>query len=140
MGRRKLREYAFYIIFSLPFTKYSAEEALEHIRSVVDKEEFSSEDMEYLQQTVLGVESHLEEIDAVISTYSRGYKIDRISRAALAAMRLSIYEILFDKNVPQNVSLNEAIEMIKQYDTEESKKFSNGILGSFVRGRESENK
>ncbi len=137
MGRRKLREYAFYIIFSLPFTKYSAAEALENIHSVVDKEEFTPEDLEYIQKTVLGVEENLEAIDSVISSYSKGYTIERISRAALAAMRLSIYEILFAKNVPQNVSINEAIEMIKQFDTEESKKFSNGILGSFVRGKES---
>ena len=51
-------------------------------------------------------------------------------------MRLSIYEILFQKDVPENVSINEAVEIIKQFDSEESKKFSNGILGSFVRGRE----
>ncbi len=137
MGRRKLREYAFYIIFSLPFTKYSAAEALKNIHSVIDKEEFSPEDMEYLEQTVLGVEANLEQIDSVISGYSKGYKIERMSRAALAAMRLSIYEILFAKNVPENVSINEAIEMIKHFDTEEAKKFSNGILGSFVRSKES---
>ena len=82
------------------------------------------------------MEENLEKIDSIIETYSKGYRLERISRAALAAMRLSIYEILFQKDVPENVSINEAVEIIKQFDSEESKKFSNGILGSFVRGRE----
>ena len=136
MGRRKLREYAFYIVFSLPFTKYTAKEALENINSVIDKDELDPENQKYLEQTVLGVEEHLEQIDSIIETYSKGYRLQRISRAALAAMRLSIYEILFQKDVPENVSINEAVEIIKQFDSEESKKFSNGILGSFVRGKE----
>ncbi|MBU5449689.1 transcription antitermination factor NusB [Acetivibrio sp. MSJd-27] len=136
MGRRKLREYAFYIIFSLPFTKYTAKEALNNINSVIDKDELEPENLKYIEQTVLGVEENLEKIDSIIETYSKGYRLERISRAALAAMRLSIYEILFQKDVPENVSINEAVEIIKQFDSEESKKFSNGILGSFVRGRE----
>lgn len=136
MGRRKLREYAFYIIFSLPFTKYTAKEALNNINSVIDKDELDSESLRYIEQTVLGVEENLEKIDAIIESYAKGYRLERISRAALAAMRLSIYEILFQEDVPENVSINEAVEMIKQFDSEESKKFSNGILGSFVRGRE----
>lgn len=136
MGRRKLREYAFYIIFSLPFTKYTAKEALNNINSVIDKDELDPESLKYIEQTVLGVEENLEKIDAIIESYAKGYRLERISRAALAAMRLSIYEILFQEDVPENVSINEAVEMIKQFDSEESKKFSNGILGSFVRGRE----
>lgn len=136
MGRRKLREYAFYIIFSLPFTKYTAKEALENIHSVIDKEELEPENFQYIEQTVLGVEENLEKIDAIIATYAKGYRLERISRTALAAMRLSIYEILFQKDIPENVSINEAVEIIKQFDSEESKKFSNGILGSFVRSKE----
>ncbi len=133
MSRRKLREYAFYIIFSLPFTKYTASEALENINSVIDHEELTGEELAYIEKTVLGVEVNMEKIDSVIEGYAKGYRLERISRAALAAMRLSVYEILYSPDVPKNVSINEAIEIIKQFDSEESKKFSNGILGSFAR-------
>jgi N utilization substance protein B len=81
----------------------------------------------------MGINKNIEKIDDVIKTYSKDYDISRISKVALAALRVSIYEILFRDDIPNKVSVNEAVEIVKMYDDEKTKKFVNGILGNFIK-------
>ena len=79
---------------------------------------------------VEGVVSHIEEIDALIAAYAKGWSTDRISVVCMAAMRLAAYEMKYMESIPLNVSVNEAITITKEYDGEESVAFVNGVLGN----------
>ena len=87
----------------------------------------------YIITLVNGVAEHREELDALISRYSHGWKIGRISKTALSVLRCAIYEILYMPDIPAAASINEAVELDKGYDEPETVSFVNGILGSIVR-------
>lgn len=76
-----------------------------------------------------------EELDALIEQFSHGWKLSRISRTALAVLRVALYEILYMPDIPAAASINEAVELAKGYDEPETVRFINGILGSFMRSR-----
>lgn len=94
------------------------------------------EQREYICRLVRGVQEHREELDGYITRYSRGWKLSRISRTALAVLRCALYEILYMPDVPDAVCINEAVELAKSYDEPETVRFINGILGSFMRQRQ----
>ena len=73
-----------------------------------------------------------DEIDAKISEVSKGWTIDRIGKAELAILRLAVYEILFDDDIPASVAINEAVELAKRFGQESSYSFVNGILANFA--------
>ena len=82
-----------------------------------------------------GVRDHREELDDLIEQFSHGWKLSRISRTALAVLRVALYEILYMPDIPAAASINEAVELAKGYDEPETVRFINGILGSFMRSR-----
>ena len=75
----------------------------------------------------------MEEIDGLISENTVGWKIERISKTALAVLRLSIFEIKYMDDIPLSVSINEAVEICKKYATGEDASFVNGILSSIAK-------
>ena len=89
----------------------------------------------YINDLVTGVRDHCEELDALIEQFSHGWKLTRISRTALAVLRVALYEILYMPDIPAAASINEAVELAKGYDEPETVRFINGILGSFMRSR-----
>ena len=138
MKRQKLRRYAFLILFGMSVSKDSPEEAMKNYLDsfkddyLEEDGEFKGKDLEFVRNTVCGVYEHQKEIDEVINSYSKGYEISRISRVALAALRISMFEIMFCEDIPDSVSVNEAIETVKAYEDEKTKKFVNGILGAYL--------
>ena len=74
-------------------------------------------------------------VDDLIEQFSHGWKLSRISRTALAVLRVALYEILYMPDIPAAASINEAVELAKGYDEPETVRFINGILGSFMRSR-----
>lgn len=90
---------------------------------------------DYISALVTGVRDRREELDALIEQFSHGWKLSRISRTALAVLRVALYEILYMPDIPAAASINEAIELAKGYDEPETVRFINGILGSFMRSR-----
>lgn len=85
-------------------------------------------DMEYLGNVLSGVESHKEQIDKIIEKYLVKWKLPRISKINLSILRLATYEILFIDNIPNNVSIFEAVDMTKKYSDDISGGFINGVL------------
>ena len=75
------------------------------------------------------------ELDAIIVRYAAGWALERMANADRNLLRLALYEILYRPEIPQSVSINEAVELAKEYSTADSAKFINGILGSFARER-----
>jgi N utilization substance protein B len=90
---------------------------------------------DYIRAVVEGVEARREELDDSIQRFSKGWKVARISKTALAVLRVALFEILYVEDVPENVAISEAVELAKDYDVPETVSFINGVLGSFVRAR-----
>ena len=128
MNRKEEREQAFIMVFEKMFREESVEEIFE---CAVEARDYS--DNPYVKEVSIGVYEHLEEIDDYISKNSKGWSIARISKVGLACMRIAIYEMLYKKEIPVSVSINEAIELIKTYATEKDSAFANGILGTIAR-------
>ena len=114
MTRKQAREEAFILIFEKVFNDCSIEEILEVATEVRDLEPD-----DYINKVFIGVYDNLEEIDSVISENAVGWKIGRISKTALAILRLAIFEIKFMEDIPPSVSINEAVELAKKYATTE---------------------
>ena len=143
MSRKAAREVAVHIVYDYGFNNEIGEESLQHFLS----DEFAesiSEDIEiysqvgkgqheYISAIVCGVADKREEIDELIKKYSVGWSIKRISRIAMAIMRVAIYESKYVEDVSEKIAINEAVEIAKKYYTAETVAFINGILGSVVR-------
>ena len=76
--------------------------------------------------------AHIEELDAAINEASKGWKTTRMGKVDLTLIRLAVYEIRFEEEIPVKVSINEAIELAKKYGTDDSPAFVNGILAKFA--------
>lgn len=145
MKRQDLRRYAFLITFGRSLSFDTPEEALNnYLKSFKDDYEkengkFSEKDLEFVKDIIFGINKNIDVIDETISKYSKDYDISRISKVALAALRVSIYEILYRDDIPNKVSVNEAVEIVKLYDEEKTKGFVNGVLGNLVNGKQEEN-
>lgn len=87
----------------------------------------------YIRDLTGNVERHFDALNAYIETYSRGWKLERISKVAATILRCAMAEILYIDSVPTSVTVNEAVELAKGYEEPETVAFINGILGSFVR-------
>ncbi|MBR7146642.1 MAG: transcription antitermination factor NusB [Oscillospiraceae bacterium] len=144
MVRNTAREIAVHLAYELSFTDRSVEELLEERLSGESFEALAAEDelyaeapnakqKEYIQAVVSGISVHAPELDEFIAKYAKGWSFERIPLVASAVMRVAMYEILYRSDIPNSVSINEAVEIAKKYETEETVKFINGILGSFVR-------
>lgn len=95
-------------------------------------EELSEKDQEYMSRKYRHVLEKLDEIDALLNETSNGWKTKRMSRVDLTALRLAVYELKYDKDVPTGVAINEAVELAKRFGGETSGSFVNGILGKIA--------
>lgn len=135
MTRREIRDSAFKLIFETLLRDDSIEELYETAEEV---DEIIVNDS--VRELVDGVISHADELDAVISKYSKTRAISRISRLNIAILRLALYEALYDEKTPVNAAISEAIILSKAYTFKEDTSFINGVLGAFSRELEGENK
>jgi len=90
--------------------------------------------MDYIIRLASLVEDYRIQIDRYIEKYSKGWKIGRISKTAVAVMRCAICEVLYMDDIPNATAINEAVELSKGYDEPETVSFINGVLGGFMRG------
>ena len=131
MTRRQAREQACILLFEKSFnTESSVEELLE-----LAKELAMFEDDEFSSKLIHTACDNIEQIDEYISNNSKGWKINRISKVALAVIRLALAEILYIDDIPDGVTVNEAVELAKKYSTPEDASFINGLLGTVVRAK-----
>jgi N utilization substance protein B len=130
--RREARELAMKILYQVEVGQRPLDEVLEITLEAVPVPE---EERGYLEGVVRGVLEHREELDRIIAGLASGWKLERIANVDRNVLRLALYEIEHRPEIPTSVSVNEAVEVAKKYSTEDSGKFVNGILGSYVRGR-----
>ena len=128
MTRKQAREEAFILVFEKLFSQSEPDEILDlacEVRDLIPDD--------YIKSVFLGVYSKVDEIDEIISTNAIGWKIERISKTALAVLRLAIFEIKYLDEIPVSVSINEAVELCKKYATKEDASFVNGILSTVAK-------
>ena len=90
---------------------------------------------EFAQELVLGVSTHLEELDALIGEYAQDWTVERMAAVDRNILRLAVYELLHRPDVPPSAAINEAVVAAKELSTEDSGRFVNGILGRIARDR-----
>jgi N utilization substance protein B len=90
-------------------------------------------DKEFTEKIINGVVKNLKELDGYIKKYAPEWPIEQITTVDRNILRIGIYELVFDKDVPAKVAINEAIEVAKTFGGESSGKFINGVLGSIYR-------
>ena len=125
-GRRVSREMALKALFQIDLVSTNLEDALKY---TFENVELSDEVKEFSLILVRGVMSNLSEIDKVINNYTNNWSLERITNIDRSILRMAIYEILYLKNIPKSVSINEAVELAKKYGTKSSFSFVNGVLG-----------
>ncbi len=142
MTRREEREAVFKTIFQLPF--FGGEDIPEIDEDIdlgmdirIDEEgnspDLTEENKAYINAEVQGIRDNIESIDEKIESNSNGWKVSRIGKAELAILRVAVYEILFDKDIPDKVAANEAVELAKKYTGDKSPAFINGILSGVMK-------
>lgn len=103
------------------------------IRRHLEKHEFEENNLTFIHKLIEGLKKHLEEIDQVITISAPEWPIPQIAQVDLAILRLAIFELLFDDEVPPKAAINEAVELAKAFGGENSSKFVNGVLGTVFR-------
>lgn len=128
MKRNEMREQGFFLIFENLFTPNNDMDELislysENVEPVCD----------YAKEIFSGVNEKKDELDKLITAYSKSWKISRLPKVTLALLYLSLYEMKYVDSVPVNVAINEAVELAKKYAGTADASFINGILGSVAR-------
>lgn len=132
MNRSQEREQAFIILFEKAFNPDIPEEEL---ISMAEESEFIQA-TPFTKQLIRNSVENSRKIDEEIEKHSVGWSLSRMTRVSLAILRLSVGEILFAEDIPDSVSINEAVELAKKYAGKKDSSFINGVLGSVVRSKE----
>ncbi|MCI3920187.1 transcription antitermination factor NusB [Paenibacillus sp. TRM 82003] len=140
MKRRSARIVAVQCLYQMemnqvpPFEALQAamEEALSDNESGTDVTDADAL-LQYVKDLLGELVPRIPAIDGMLTTYLKGYQVDRLSRVDREVLRLAVYEMVYSEDVPPKVAINEAIEVAKHFGTEESGKFVNGVLGKMVK-------
>ena len=131
MTRRELREQIFKLLFGVEF--HDRQELPEQIAVYEETEEpWDAKDGAYISGKCEDIVAHLAEIDEAIDAVAEGWKTGRMGKVDLTLIRLAVYEMKYDEDVPVGVAINEAVELAKKYGTDESPSFINGVLAKLV--------
>ena len=131
MTRRELREHIFLMLFRKDF--YEANELKEQIELyIADLKEPTVEEYAYLTGRVNAVMDKLGEIDQALSEAASGWKLNRMGKVDLTILRLAVFEMRYDDDIPVKVAINEAVELAKIFGGDDSPSFVNGILAKLA--------
>lgn len=132
MNRKQERKEALYLIFEGQFHKEMT--VSERFDNAAELRDLAITD--YIRATVTGVEEKREEIDILIEKYLKNWKLSRLSVITLSILRLAVFEMLYNDDIPENIAINEAIELAKEFDADDMPAFINGVLGNISRNKE----
>lgn len=133
MGRHEQREQLFKLLFRVEFNK--PEDMPEQVKLFMEEnEEITLEkDAVYISDKYARIQQKLPVIDKMLDDNTEGWDTTRMGKVELTALRLAVYEIVFDEDIPGSVAINEAVEIVKKYGQETSGGFVNAILGKIVK-------
>ena len=128
LPQRKLREIVFQIVYSRDFNENL------NIKAIGEKLKVTKKDMRLAHDRLERIVPQLAEIDRLISEASIGYDLSRIAAVERNILRLGVFELLYDDEIPFKVALSEAIRLCRKYSTPEGGSFINGILDAIHKG------
>ena len=133
MGRHEQREQVFKLLFRVEFNR--PEDMAEQVKLFTEDNEevVLQKDADYIQQRYALIQEKLPEIDKLLNEHAEGWNTERMGKVELTVLRLAIYEIVFDKEIPDSVAINEAVEIAKTYGQAASGGFVNAILGKIAK-------
>ncbi len=135
MTRSEARDFAFKIIFSYPFhDEMSLKDYTEQCYLNLTDLKVTDNNKQYIEAITQKCFENVSDIDSIISNSLKNWKIERISRVNRALLRLAVTEIRYFDDIPEKVSINEAIELAKPYGDDESPSFINGVLANIIKG------
>lgn len=131
MKRTELRDHIFKLVFEMEFNaaddmKAQTELYLEELSEAKEK------DLEYIETKAEQISKKLPEIDKMINEASKGWKTTRMNKADLSILRLAVYEMRWDEDVPVGVAIDEAVELAKKYSGDDGPSFVNGVLAKLA--------
>lgn len=157
MNRRKSRELVMKLLFQMTINKEDFKDVISNLKENIEvdnieiisedtgmpvKKELTSEDidlkdvdMEYVIRVLKGVQENKEALDIEIEKYLKNWKLNRLSKIDITILRVCTYEFLYENEIPNNVSINEAVELAKRYSADKSAPFINGVLGSMIKDK-----
>lgn len=136
MSRKTAREVAMKLVFS---RLLGGEDTYEAVLDKSGIDELpTEEDCDYANEVLNGIEGNLNAIDSLIAELAIGWSIDRMPRVDLSILRIAIYEMLYIKNIPNSVSINEAVELAKVFGGDRSSAYINGMLGTLSKRLEAD--
>ena len=132
MKRTEMREHIFRMVFSYEFN--SDQEMPQQMQLYFEQldQEPKEEDMAYIRDKALNVILKSEEIDEMLNEHVTGWKTSRMGKVDLTLLRLAVYEIKFEEDIPTKVAINEAVELAKNFSGDEGPAFVNGVLGKLA--------
>lgn len=138
MSRKKARDFAFKLIFEIPFFENKSSERLENFYDINSQLTLDEKDCKYIESSVKNCFENIETIDGILSDNLKNWTLDRIPNVAKAILRLAVCEIKYIDDVPYQVAINEAIELSKTYGDDDTPSFVNGVLASIVKSEKIE--
>ena len=133
MGRHEQREQLFKLLFRVEFN--SVEDMREQVQLFFQDEEiaYTEKAMDAITEKFEKIQEKLQEIDKLIDEKVEGWNTSRMGKVELTVLRIAVFEMMFDDDVPATVAINEAIEIAKVYGQETSGGFVNAVLAKFVK-------
>lgn len=133
MTRRSLREQVFKLLFRVEFNNAEEMEEQKGLFFETLDEMVSEDEAKIVKDRYDLVVSHLDEIDEKINEVAKGWTTKRMGKVDLTLIRLGLFEMLYDEDVPNEVAINEAVELAKTFGQDESYSFVNAILAKFLK-------
>lgn len=123
--RRRGREYALQMLYAMDLTGYQPDQVFAGFYAIQD---LNRDAFYYARRLVDGVHGHMDEIDGALTKYAEHWKIHRMAAVDRNLLRLGLFELMFVKEVPFPIVINEALEIVKEFSDQEGTQFLNGIL------------
>lgn len=132
--RHRARKIILDVLYHLEIDKVSPAEVLDDYREEMAAKEID----EFVERVLAGVVAKMPELDAIIDGYADKWALNRMPILDRNILRLGVYELKYETDIPASVTINEAVELANMYSTEDSGRFVNGILGHLVKDGEVE--
>ncbi len=131
MKRSELREHIFRLVFGVEFNE--EDEMPQQLKLYFDQlEDAKEKDLEYIRTKAQQIAQKIPEIDRMVNEHTKGWKTTRMNKVDLGILRVAVYEMQWDDDVPVGVAIDEAVELAKKYSGEDGPSFVNGVLAKLA--------
>ncbi len=134
MKRREQRECIFQLLFRVEFNRQEemSEQEDMYMDDIKEEQAVQEQDETYILKKYRKIVEELPQIDAMLEEVSKGWKISRMGKVELTVLRLAVYEMKFDEDIPEKVAINEAVELARKFGGDDAPAFINGVLAKLA--------